>query len=291
MDAMGKTLALVACLIFLTSCFDGKAADNVVVSFEGGGLTIEDLLAHHDILQRTDRNRGDSQRLTPEYVLDHAVNMELIIAKGLKEKLHLDPHIRARIHRCMSELFLKVLTEKLVPEIDREDFTEEEVRAYYEEHRESYRSEPAYGIRIIKSNDKDLLGDLRSKIERDEVSFASAAQEYSEDDGSREKGGYIGKRRLDQYKPNWRTSVQDLRLNKITGPRRIGDAYYLLQLVEKTEPRQFTYEEKKAYVRNDLLYSRYREEWRNAYDRLREEFSLEVDEDNVARFYREMNPS
>jgi parvulin-like peptidyl-prolyl isomerase len=282
---------LAACLMCLTGCLNGKAADNVVATFEGGNLTIEDLRAHYGLLKKKARYKDAPERLTSEYVLDHAVNMELIIAKGLKEKLHLDPWIRAQIHGFMSDLFLKIMQEKLVPKIDREDFTDEEVRAYYQEHRESYRTPPLYGVRIIKSPDKETLSNARSDIEAGRISFQSAAEQYSEDEASKKNGGYIGKRTLDRYRPVWRSIIERLRLNEISEAEIIGDAYFLFQLVEKTEPRPFTYDEKKAYVRNDLLYSRYRDAWRQVYDQFGEEFSLKIDEGNEARFHREMDPA
>jgi len=124
--------------------------------------------------------------LAPHMFFEHAVDMELLIAKGLKEKLHLDPGIRAEIHVFMADLFLKVLQERLVPRIDKDAFTEEEVRAYFEAHPETYRE-------------------------------------------------------------------QD-------------------------------FEARKAYVRNDLLYARYREAWQVVYDKLKVEFDLEVQEENLSRF-------
>ena len=40
-------------------------------------------------------------------------------------------------------------------------------------------------------------------------------------------------------------------------------------------------------MRNDLLYARYRDAWQTVYDKLKEEFDLEVEEDNLARFIAE----
>lgn len=288
---MEKIWALIACLMCLAGCLNGKGADNVVVSFKGGNLTIEDIEAHYEILKKAARNRDAPERLTREYVLDHAVNMELIIAKGLKEKLHLDPRIRAEIHGFMSDLFLKIMQEKLVPKIDRADFSEEEVQAYFKEHQESYRTEPLYGVRLIKSGEKERLISLRSEIEAGRISFQSAVEQYSADEGSKKDGGYIGKRTLDRYRPPWRQVIERLHVDELSEPEKIGDAYFLFQLVEKAEPPPFTYDEKKTYIRNDLLYSRYREAWRKVYDRLREEFSLQMNEGNVTRFYKEMNPA
>ena len=86
----------------------------------------------------------------------------------------------------MADLFLKVLQERLVPQVDKQSFSEEELRAHFDAHPETYRG-------------------------------------------------------------------QD-------------------------------FEARKAYVRNDLLYARYRDAWQEVYDKLKTEFDLEVREENLARF-------
>jgi hypothetical protein len=187
--AAGPTMLLLTVLLLaaaLAGCDRSGAADNVVARFDGGRLTVEDLEAHRRKMKMKPQFRKQPEMLAPQNVFEHAVNMELLIAKGLKEELHLDPRIRAEIHGFMADLFLKVLQERLVPRIDKDAFTEAEVRAYFEAHPETYRG-------------------------------------------------------------------QD-------------------------------FQERKAYVRNDLLYARYREAWQQVYDKLKDEFDLEVQEENLARF-------
>ncbi|NCC77505.1 MAG: peptidyl-prolyl cis-trans isomerase, partial [Clostridia bacterium] len=138
----------VVCLLAVNGC-SPENNGNAVVSFDGGVLTIEDLRAHLDRLKRNPQYQQHPERLNPEFAYEHAVNMELIIAKALNEKLHQDPEIRAEIHEFMADLFLKVMQDKLVPKIDRDSFTDDEVRAYFDEHKDSYRTPDQYGVRVI----------------------------------------------------------------------------------------------------------------------------------------------
>ncbi len=261
-----------------------RAKDNVAVSFTGGNLTVEDLEAHRRIMSRQRMFRDHPERLTPEFVTEHAVNMEMIIAKGLKEKLQQDPRLRAEIHGFMSDLFLKVMQEKLVPDIDGKAFTDAEVRAYYEKNKAGYRTPVQYGISVIKGKDADALGKLRARILAGEITFADAAARYSTDEKSRKKKGYIGLWALDRLPPGLRDDLEKMSLNQISEVKKSKDNFYLVRLLQKTEPHQYTFEEKAAYVRNDLLYSRYREEWRKTYDRLRKEFNVKEHEKALKRF-------
>jgi hypothetical protein len=192
---MKKTI-LIPLMIFILAlpagCGTGKN-DNAVARFKGGSLTREDLAAHQGLMKKSRTFRDKPDQLTPEFVFDHALNMEMIIAKGLDEKLHLDPQVRARIHEFMSGLFLDIMKTRLVPEINKEEFTEAELRQFYENHKDSYKN-----------------------------------------------------------------------------PADNGNPY--------------SFEEREAYIRNDLLYARYREAWAKTYEGLRKEFKVEIHEKNLEAF-------
>jgi hypothetical protein len=261
-----------------------SVGDNVAAVFDGGVLTIEDLQEHRRIMMRKKVHRDNPGNLTPEFIFDHAVNMEMIIAKGLKEKLHLDPRIRAEIHGFMSDLFLNVMKDSLAPRIDRDKFTEEEVREYFDRNLDAYRPPARYGVRVIRHHDEAFLRELATQVASGEMSFETAARNYSTDEATRSTGGYVGPRPLNRYAPEWRKVISTLSLNDISPPVSVGDALYLFQVVEITEPPLPSFEEKKAYVRNDLLYARYREAWRQVYDELRDEFDLKVRDHALEKF-------
>jgi hypothetical protein len=269
--------------LVLTGCGE-KGNERVAVRFKGGSLTIEDLEAHRQMLEKQGTFKDNPERLTGEYVLDHAVNMEMIIAKGLKEELHLDPTIRAKIHGYMSDLFLKVMQDKLVPAIERDSFTEEEVKAYYDKNIENYRVKPLYRLKLIEHKDPGFLVSLKESIQSGKETFESAAKKHSSDESTKNKGGDTGSRGIDRYRPDWRVVIEPLTAGQISDPVKIGDHHYLFKVAEKTEPVQPSFEEKKAYVRNDLLFARYRDEWRKTYDKLKIEFDYEANEDVLHQF-------
>jgi hypothetical protein len=161
-ENMKKMMVVIMFLIFCYGCSSEKA-ENTIAQFEGGNITKEDLAAHYKKLKMESRYRNNPEQLTPEFVFNHALNMEMIIARGLKEKLHLDPWIRQEIHGFMSDLFLKVMQDRLVPEIDKENITEEEMRQFYEEHKENYLKKALYSIKMVKINDKEKAESIVSE--------------------------------------------------------------------------------------------------------------------------------
>ncbi|MBE9570433.1 MAG: peptidyl-prolyl cis-trans isomerase, partial [Proteobacteria bacterium] len=258
-----------------------------IARFEGGNITKEDLAAHYKKLKMESRHRNNPEQLTPEFVFDHALNMEMIIARGLKEKLHLDPWIRQEIHGFMSDLFLKVMQDRLVPKIDKGNITEEEMRQFYEEHKENYLKKALYSVNMVKIDDREKSESIVSEITEKRITFEDAAKKYSTDKKSKSKGGFIGTRSLNRFRGNWRPAIENLKLNEVSDPAKIDGDYYIFKLTKKTEPYQYTYEEKRAYIKNDVLYDKYRKAWEKTYDRLKEEFEVKIDEEKLKEFYKE----
>jgi SepF-like predicted cell division protein (DUF552 family) len=282
-ENMKKLAVVIMFLIFCCGCSSEKA-ENTIARFEGGNITKEDLAAHYKKLKMESRYRNNPEQLTPEFVFNHALNMEMIIARGLKEKLHLDPWIRQEIHGFMSDLFLKVMQDRLVPEIDKENITEEEMRQFYEEHKENYLKKALYGIKMVKIDDKEKAESIVSEIREGRITFEDAAKKYSTDEKSKENDGFIGTRSLNKFRGNWRPAIENLKLNVVSDPVKIDEDYYIFKLIKKIEPYQYTYEEKSAYIKNDVLYDKYRKEWKKTYDRLKEEFELKIDEEKLREF-------
>lgn len=285
---MKRLVVVIMFLIFCCGC-SSDMAENTIARFEGGNITKEDLAAHYRKLKMQSRYRNNPEQLTPEFVFDHALNMEMIIAKGLNEKLHLDPWIREEIHGFMSDLFLKVMQNRLVPKIDKENISEEEIKRFYKEHKENYLKKALYGIKMVKIDDKENAESVVSNIKEGRITFEDAAKRYSTDKKSGSKGGFIGIRSLDKFRGNWRPAIKNLKLNKVSDPAKIDDDYYIFKLTQKTEPYQSSYEEKSAYIRNDVLYDKYRKEWEKTYDRLKKEFEVEIYEEKLKEFYGELN--
>ncbi|MEA3223664.1 MAG: peptidyl-prolyl cis-trans isomerase, partial [Thermodesulfobacteriota bacterium] len=222
---MKRFVVAIMFLIFCCGC-SSDVAENTIVRFEGGNITKEDLAAHYKKLKMESRYRNNPELLTPEFVFDHALNMEMIIARGLKENLHLDPWIRQEIHGFMSDLFLKVMQDRLVPKIDKKNITEEETRQFYEKHKENYLKKALYSVNMVKIDGREKAESIVSEIRDGRITFEDAAKKYSTDEKSRNKGGFIGTRSLGRFRGNWRPAIENLKLNEVSDPAKIDDNYY-----------------------------------------------------------------
>ncbi len=279
---MALVLMITVVMQGLVGCSSSKT-DEVVVTYKGGKLTAADIEAHREIMKRIKLFRDNPQALTNEAVVEHAANMELIIAKALKEKLHEDPRMKAEIHGFMSNMFLKTMQGTLVPNIDPKSLSEQQLREFYEKHKKSYAAPAQYGLRIIKSDNEKTLKKLKQEIDSGKLSFSDAAKKHSLDKQSAKNGGYIGLRQLIQLPPGLHEDLPKMAINQVSDIKTANKHFYLFQLLEKPEPHQYSYEDKAPFIRNDLLYSKYKDAWKETYEKLKKEFDLKIDQSAVKK--------
>lgn len=273
-------------LVALAGCSQNdKPADNVLARFEGGVLTTEDIDAHLMSLKRRSEFKDKPEVLTPEFAFDHALNMEMIIARGLEKNLHEDAYIRNDLHQQMSDLFLKILRDKLVTEIDPESITEEEVKQYYDDNREAYTVQPRYTLRAFEV-DAGQAGTIVEKIQDGSLSFDEAVDQYALNEREKGSRGKTGSRSLRRFQPSWRPVVDSLEVGVVGSPAEIDGKTYILLLDSKTEASLQKLEERKTYIRNDVLYSRYRQQWQQLYDDMRKQYKVDVNDSNLQKYYQ-----
>lgn len=279
-----RSLVCLVFLVVLTSCSGNESGDNVLVTYKGGCLTTEDLAAHRASMKRSSQFKDKEEMLTPQFVFEHALNMEMIIARGLDDKLHLDPDIRNELHKQMSDLFMKVMEEKLITPIDRNSITEEEMLAFYETHKDQYQDKSRYTIRtfsVAPEQGKEAVEAIR----RGTLDFAAAAAQYAVEEDVRKSGGETGTRTLRRFQESWWPVVESLKVGEVSDPTQIDGKTHVLLLERKTEPHQYSFEDKKQYIRNDVLYSRYRDQWQQIYDGMRQQYGVKIDQKKLDAFY------
>ncbi|MEM5787715.1 MAG: peptidylprolyl isomerase [Syntrophobacteraceae bacterium] len=274
---MGKHwLWLLLVLMITGAC--GEPVPDEVVRYKGGNLTIQDLNAHAQKIAGKKEYAENPERLTADAVLRHAINMEMLIAAGLERKLHLDPAIREEIHTFMSNLFLKALQNELVPQLRREDIGEEEMRAHYDRFREAYKERDAVALSWIRTENRKKAEEIAEAIRSGRVTFESAAADAAV------KAGSSPLRSVDRYPSELRSTIAALSIEETSLPVFRRGEYWLIRLDRIAAGKQLEFEDRREFIRNDVLYAKYRQEWDKAYETLRRKFGVEVDKKALLRF-------
>ncbi len=110
-------------------------------------------------------------------------------------------------------------------------------------------------LRVLRRAD-----DIRSEIVSGKLSFDQAAELYSEDSSTRERGGFIGRIPLAVLQPPFDSVVGTIDSGQVSRPFVSDIGVYLVYAKDKKNERNLSFEEVQAPIRN-YLSSTKQEEW------------------------------
>lgn len=137
------------------------------------------------------------------------------------------------------------LKEKLKPQIAFEkaikaSITEKEVKDYYK---------PKLKASHILVKDEKTATDIKNKLNNGE-DFATLAKQYSEDPGSKEKGGELPEFGPGEMDPEFEKAAYKLEVGQISNPIHSSFGYHIIKLTEKKELKPF--DQEKDTIRKNL---------------------------------------
>ncbi|MFZ1946407.1 MAG: peptidylprolyl isomerase [bacterium] len=103
-----------------------------------------------------------------------------------------------------------------------------------------------------------LAEDVRNRLVAGEA-FETLAREYSDDEATRESGGYLGEVETVALDPSYAAALAGLNPGDVSPVLRTAAGYQILKLVSRTAARKPAYDEAKPWIRN-LIESRRRQE-------------------------------
>ncbi|WP_435006383.1 peptidylprolyl isomerase [Tundrisphaera lichenicola] len=101
---------------------------------------------------------------------------------------------------------------------------------------------------------KQKLLAIKKEIDANKISFADAANKYSEDDGNKASpsGGDLGYfLRKGQFEPKFSNAAFELKKGSISEPVETPFGYHLIQVTDRKEGTPIDYEQKKLSIQNE----------------------------------------
>jgi peptidyl-prolyl cis-trans isomerase D len=142
------------------------------------------------------------------------------------------------------------------------DVTEAQVRQAYDQNKDRYRmperakarhilimtqGKPASEEPKLKAKAEDILKQLKAG-----ANFAELATKYSDDPGSKEKGGDLGWFGKGQMVPEFEAATFALKPNEISGVIKTSYGYHIIQVLEKEQARLKPFDEVKTELTTEL---------------------------------------
>lgn len=298
------TKILLAFLIILLAV-SAYAEEAIVAVVNTTNITIKDLEAELDRLipKMTFHKRvsEDKRKFYYKQALDEAIRRELIcqdaLAIGLKpDKEKVNAQIEKLKQRFKSEEDYKaaleqegIKEEKLRSEIEKEflirqlyekkilepsRITEEQVKDSYDKNISRFKQPESVKLRIISTKDEQKAKDIQEKIKAGDE-FGELAKNFSEDSYRVQSGdlGYIHKGRI---APEIEAAAYQLKIGESSDPIKIEDTWYFIKVEDKKPEHQYSYEEVKESLKQELESDKARELSEKLITDLRAKAKIEV---------------
>jgi peptidyl-prolyl cis-trans isomerase C len=198
----------------------------------------------------------DQQRMQLQFIegaraqyLTRFLEFKALAAKARQEGLQKRPDHAKKLAVMDMQLLIQALMDKDGPALQvKLNLKDEDVKAYFDAHPDKFRTPESFSARHIligtrASGDKKALTDTEAKAKADKVlaeikagkSFDAAAKEYSDDPGSKDKGGLYEDTAFGKFVPEFDQAVRSQPIGKVGDPVKTMYGYHLIE-VEKITP-------------------------------------------------------
>ena len=218
----------------------------------------------------------------------------LLAAKAQKDGLDKTPDFKTKLAGVTKTLLIQEIISKKGPELESLSApTEDQIKAFYEENINRFKTPESASARHILVNvrgsesetDKPTDEEALARIfeAKKEIlggrSWDEVARKYSDDPGSKEKGGLYENFRPAQMVPQFAEAVRTQETGVIGEPVRTQFGYHLILVESFTPERAQTFDEAKGAVQRQLGDKMMTETWNSFIGSLKDELGFEENDD------------
>ena len=212
--------------------------------------------------QRGEAYRGEQGR---KAVVEQLVNKALLLCDARKNLYEFDPAFKAQLETIKEEMLANFAIEKAVSGVT---VTDDEVKAYYEAHKDELVSEETVNASHILVDSEEKANELLSSITAGDITFEDAARKHSSCPSS-QNGGNLGDFSRGQMVPEFDKAVFEMKEGEVAGPVKTQFGYHLIRLNHKHAPQSFTYEQIKDQLKATVLSEKRQAAYRSKLNQLK----------------------
>lgn len=272
-----------------------EKSKRIIATVDGESITVEafqkETIRHGGHIPG--RFDGIQQR---EALLEEMIRFEVLAAKASKAGYDKDPEIVASLKKMMVQ---KLWQDQWASKLKKVAITDDEIEQYYNKHLKDYTGPEMAKAAIIylkfppKATEKDIEG-LKEKAEtilkkakkqnQTILSFDSLAKEYSDDRGSKYRGGEIGWVPKGAKIFKWDKSVIDA-IFALEEPGDISPVIttnkgiYIVKLMEKKEGKVRSLAQVKHDIKKKLSLNNRKKAQEAYYQSIKKGFEIKINKD------------
>ncbi|MFE8697248.1 peptidylprolyl isomerase [Cytobacillus sp. FJAT-53684] len=152
--------------------------------------------------------------------------------------------------------------------------TDEEMKEYFEENKDSYAQAEQVQASHILVEDEAIAKEVRKKLE-DGQDFSELAAEYSTDASNSGSGGELGYFARGEMVSEFEDVAFSLEVGKISDPVKTEHGYHIIKVTDKKEAKEAVFEDVKEDIQTALFDSKMESEYTTWLDEKFEEYKIE----------------
>ncbi len=186
--------------------------------------------------------------------LDRLVVRKLLLKEAKKEKIDSEKEFQDRLADIKDQLLIESLLKKKI--ITEAQVTDEDMKKYYEEHKEEFKRPREINTRHILVKTESEAKQIQARLVKGE-DFVELAKTYSIDPNAKASGGEIGFQPQGSLVPDYEKAAFNLKkAGDISGIVKTQFGYHIIRL-EAVRPAAYVpFEEVKDSIKNAIVQAR-----------------------------------
>ncbi len=224
--------------------FNETEKKKIVASYRDGWITINDVIAELNKFPAPRRPQFKDASEVQDFINRYRDMAPL----RLLEKECEDRNIAndAEFKKIMSNMRDNLILENVrrLQVNDKVTLTADDVRKYFEQHREEYKNPEMRDVQQIYVKDKKIAETIMNRARRG-ADFTRLFRQYNQNESLKKDEG---KTQMSRGRAGLGNIVFNLKINDISDPIRLGDGFYVVKLLAINEPTLKAFEEAERMI-------------------------------------------
>jgi len=272
---MKKYLILLLLFLPLIGCAK-KQEGKAIATIDGEKITMAEFNSELDKIPMNMKMLVASQSGKKNF-LDRLIVQRLLLREAKKENIEKGKEFQDKLAEFKDQLIMQSLLAKKVATDAK--FSDEELRKYYDAHKEEFKKEREIQTRQIVVKTEQEARELQAKIAKGE-DFAELAKKYSLDPSAKINGGDIGYHPKGTLIPEYEESAFKLtKVGQVSPPVKTQLGYHIIKLEGVKAPSYVPFAEVKDFIRQKIMQEKQTEMVQQYIDGLKKNAKIVMNED------------
>lgn len=245
---------------------------------------VEKILNQDPQVQEILKSSPEAKEKIKKTLIDKWITLSLLGLAAKEEGIDKLPEVQ----RDLINIEKQILAQRyLKTKLEGIKITEEELKDYYQKHKDRYVEPEAVELKHIllslpsdaKKEEADKVlkraNQIRAQILKG-AKFEELAKTYSDDPNSKGKGGSLGVIKRGETDPQFEAKIFSLKPGEVSHPMRSNYGYHLIKVEKKIPAKALTFEQAKKLVENDLREEKEEALMKDLIEKLSQKYSPKV---------------